>query len=125
MDKRILEQQVGDRCRRVWHRLQGQYSELGQFDCPQVKINARLYRTAGRCFQDLGVVEFGKRFFEYSPKFYMEMINVIVPHELIHQADFYLHGASPMPCGHGATWQRMMRKFGLEPNKYHDMWIPQ
>jgi predicted SprT family Zn-dependent metalloprotease len=108
---------------RVWNKLRAQNPELRGFRCPAVKLNGRLYRTAGRCYQTLDVVEFGTQFFAHSLEFYTKMMRIVVPHELIHSADFYLHGESEKKCGHGRTWQRLMVEYGIPADKLHDMWI--
>ena len=107
----------------AWQKLQAMYYELRGIDMPTVKLNARLYRTAGRCFQELQVVELGTKFFYYNPNFADEMFKTIIPHELIHAADYMLHGKSDRPCGHGLTWQKMMVQYGLPPETHHEMWI--
>ncbi len=49
------------------------------------------------------------------------MLQVILPHELIHQADFDLYGDSEKICGHGKRWAKLMVEYGLEPEPFHTM----
>jgi predicted SprT family Zn-dependent metalloprotease len=51
------------------------------------------------------------------------MIDIILPHEIIHQADFNLFGESEKKCGHGKNWCAIMQTYGLSPQKYHNMEI--
>jgi len=46
------------------------------------------------------------------------MCKVTIPHELAHIIAGRLHGKRQ---GHGRAWQRVMRTFGLEPERCHDM----
>jgi predicted SprT family Zn-dependent metalloprotease len=52
------------------------------------------------------------------------MMDVILPHEIIHQADFNLFGESEKICGHGEKWCEIMVNYGLPANPYHTMEIP-
>lgn len=119
-----IQRMVITRARGVWGRLVREYPELQAHDMPTIKLNGRLWRTAGRCFQDLQIVEFGTKFFTFNADYQRNMLRVIVPHEIIHAADWILHGESNKPCGHGTTWQKMMVNYGLEPDPFHQMWIP-
>ena len=51
------------------------------------------------------------------------MNSVILPHEIIHQADYNLFGEAEKSCGHGRKWCEMMVKYGLPANKYHSLEI--
>jgi predicted SprT family Zn-dependent metalloprotease len=50
-------------------------------------------------------------------------MDVILPHEIIHQADWNLFGKSEKICGHGANWQKIMLEYGLPANPHHTMEI--
>ncbi len=123
MDKQALQRTVDLKAAQVWRRLVCMHSELVRFDVPTIKLNGRLYRTAGRCYQDENVVELGTQFFTYKDGWHREMLEVILPHEIIHRADWVLYGKSEKKCGHGKTWQRLMVQYGLEPSPYHNLWI--
>jgi predicted SprT family Zn-dependent metalloprotease len=49
------------------------------------------------------------------------MTNIILPHEIIHQADYNLFGLSEAKCGHGKKWHEIMINYGLSPDVYHSM----
>lgn len=107
------------RVEQVWLEL----AELGhprllRIDPPKVKINNRFTRTAGRSWNQRGFIELGGKFLEQFP---IEMVKVILPHEVIHYADWHLFGPSDKRCGHGTNWQMLMVQYGLKPNKYHCM----
>jgi predicted SprT family Zn-dependent metalloprotease len=107
----------------VWANLCELRPALVRFDPPKIIINARLWRTAGRCFQTTRTIDLGLKFFFYSKQYAKTMRDVIIPHEIIHQADFDLYGESEKICGHGENWQKLMLEYGLAPNKYHSMEI--
>lgn len=123
MDKKPLQCTLDRRAAAIWNKLTRIHSELARFDVPTIKLNGRLYRTAGRCYQETGIVELGTKFFFREPEYMVTMLDVILPHEIIHRADFVLYGQSEMKCGHGRNWRRLMVQYGLEPNPYHTMWI--
>lgn len=107
----------------VWRTLQRIHPELIGVECPAIRLNNRLWRTAGRCFQELHMVELATKFFVHSDEYRREMFRVIIPHEVIHAADWALYGESDKKCGHGRTWQQLMLDYGLEPDTYHYMEI--
>ena len=123
MNREILTSDLNAHANAVWSTLCELRPALVKFDVPTIKINGRLYRTAGRCFQDLRKVELGFKFFCHSKAFSRQMYNIILPHELIHQADFDLHGDSEKNCGHGENWCKLMLEYGIPANKFHDMWL--
>lgn len=108
-------------CRTVWTTLQAQHPKLARVSMPEIVLNARLKASAGRCFTTLNRVEFGTDFLLHSETFTTLMFRVIMPHELIHQADYVLHGESEFVHGHGAEWCGMMVQYGLPANRFHPM----
>lgn len=126
MDKRTkqdIQNVVTREVSRVWDVLCETYPKLCKHNPPVVKLSGRLYRTAGRAFQELNIVEFGYKFFVANGDYYHNMLAIIVPHEVIHIADYMLYGESEKKCGHGKTWVKMMETYGLEPNPFHNMLI--
>ena len=119
MTKAELNEILQAECRLVWANLCHAYPALGEM--PIVRLNGSLTKTAGRAFQEERIVEFGTKFFTYSIAYYATMMRVIVPHELIHIADFDLFGESELQCGHGVNWCNMMRQYGLDANPKHNM----
>jgi predicted SprT family Zn-dependent metalloprotease len=107
----------------IWDNLCEIYPALTKYNPPIIKLNGRLYKTAGRCFQENNTVELGIKFFEHSIEYRDIMTDIILPHEIIHQADYNLFGDSEAKCGHGHNWILMMEKMGLSPKKYHNMEI--
>lgn len=107
----------------VWTKLCRTYPELGSFPIPAVALNNRTWKTAGSCYQETNRIELSTKFLQSSRINHRKMLRIILPHELIHQADFNLHGLSEKRCGHGQTWQKIMLKYGLPADKYHDMEI--
>ena len=123
MDKTKLQTVLDRRADAVWNDLCELRPRLVRFNPPKIKINGRLWRTAGRCFQDARKVDLGAKFFEHSQKYAIIMRTVILPHELIHQADFDLYGESEKSCGHGKNWRKLMLEYGLPDDPFHSMEI--
>ena len=122
MDKKILTRLLKRESVMIWDSLCEIYPDLTKFDCPQIALNGRLWRTAGRCQQETNFIELGTKFF-YTKKNCDTMVNVILPHEIIHQADYNLFGLSEAKCGHGKKWCEIMINYGLPADKYHSMEI--
>jgi predicted SprT family Zn-dependent metalloprotease len=123
MDKQILLKNLNAQTELVWSGLCNMYSGLNTFPMPRIKLCGRLWRCAGNCAQEHNIITLGYKFFNHSKKYYNIMYNVILPHEIIHQADYNLFGESELKCGHGLQWQLMMIKYGLKPEPYHSMMI--
>ena len=102
----------------IWDILSEIHPRLAKIDPPKISLNNRFWRTAGICFQETGQIELAAKFF---PQYEKNMVNVILPHEIIHYADFVLFGDSDKKCGHGKNWQMLMLQYGLKPNPYHNM----
>ncbi len=90
---------------------------------PIIELNGRLWRVAGLSHQESNVVELGYKFFAYSPDYANNMAKIILPHEIIHQADYNLFGLSEAKCGHGNNWKMLMLQYGLSPDIHHSMEI--
>jgi predicted SprT family Zn-dependent metalloprotease len=121
MDKNTVTQMVNAEARTVWDSLCRIYPRLGRFQRPIVKLNPYCWRTAGLCYQESNYVELAYKFFRAGRAYRAQMIEVILPHELIHQADYNLYGISEDKSGHGAHWREMMVRYGLPDNPYHSM----
>lgn len=122
-DRNILLIDLKRRAAIIWEALGEIHPKLCKFDCPEIVLNNRMWRTAGQCFQDKRIVSISSKF--YDAGFDTRMNAVILPHELIHQADFDLFGESDKRCGHGKNWQMLMLQYGLDPDKYHSIHITQ
>jgi len=112
----VLEQQVS----RTWRELQELYPKLKKYNAPKVKINNRMWRTAGLAHCEIHCVEFSSKFFN---RYEFEMYREIIPHELIHVADFIINGDDPTNFWHGPMWCKMMKEYGLPPNRFHEYYI--
>lgn len=105
----------------VWAELARQYPALRTVKTPDIVLNGRLWRTAGRAYQQDGFIELGWKFLEHSAKYRAIMYDVILPHELAHIADYIVYGESELECGHGKGWREMMVYLGLKPKATHNM----
>ena len=122
MDKKTLLKLIDREAVMVWDSLCEIYPNLVFHDVPKFELNGRLWRTAGQCLQAENRIQLGTKFFQ-TKKNFVTMIDEILPHEIIHQADFNLFGDSEKICGHGEKWREIMVNYGLAPEKYHSMEI--
>lgn len=123
MNRMQLQEFLTRQTDRVWDRLSESYPKLVRYNPPIIKLSGRLWRTAGYSHQESNIVELGYKFFIASPAYYNQMITTILPHEIIHQADYNLFGKSEKKCGHGKHWRAIMRSYGLKPDPFHNMEI--
>jgi predicted SprT family Zn-dependent metalloprotease len=124
MDKKALLTLIERESVMIWDSLCEIYPTLVAYDVPKVKLNPYFWRCAGICLQQENVIELGYKFFKNGNKNFNYMIDVILPHEIIHQADFNLFGESEKICGHGEKWCEIMVNYGLPADKFHTMEIP-
>jgi predicted SprT family Zn-dependent metalloprotease len=99
-----------------WNKLLGMYLNL-KGPQPDIIINNRFKTTGGVCKVDIRVIELSAEMFYYNQA---EYVKHIIPHEAIHLADYDLTGN----IGHGPTWKQIMRDYGLEPARCHNMHNP-
>jgi predicted SprT family Zn-dependent metalloprotease len=123
MERKILEKLLVAETAMIWDALCEMYPKLCKFNPPVIKLCARLWRTAGMCHQDDRIVKIGYKFFLHSDNYSKQMVSQILPHEIIHQADFDLFGESEKICGHGEKWREIMVQYGLKPDAHHTMEI--
>ena len=123
MDRRKLEFRLNSKCESIWETLAEMHGKLVRFNPPKIVLDARLWRTAGMCHQEENLIRLGYKFFLHSEIYNKQMLLQILPHEIIHQADFDLFGISEKNCGHGKNWCNLMVQYGLKPEKYHSMAI--
>ena len=102
----------------LWAKYTKLFPGLAKFKAPKIVLNNRLTKTAGRCWQAENQIDFAAKFLA---KFEVEMLTIILPHEMAHQIDFNLFGVSDKKCGHGKKWCEIMVKLGLPANKYHSL----
>lgn len=123
VDLNILTADLNKRAAIIWETLCELQPRLCKFDCPEVRLNGHMWRCAGQCFQKTRIVTLSLKF--YDAGFSTRMNKIILPHELIHQADYDLFGASEKKCGHGKNWAMLMVQYGLEPDVFHTMNVTQ
>jgi predicted SprT family Zn-dependent metalloprotease len=103
---------------KIWERLSIDNPLLIRYNPPKIVLCNRLTRTAGKCYQTENLIHMANKFFINNAN---EMMTTILPHEIIHQADYNLFGDSEKTCGHGVHWQMLMVQYGLKPDPYHYM----
>ena len=123
MDRKTLQNLLIAETATIWDSLCEMYPKLCKFNPPVIKLDARLWRTAGMCHQDDNLVRLGYKFFLHSAEYRKQMFSIILPHEIIHQADYNLFGESEKICGHGKKWCEIMVQYGLKPDTHHTMEI--
>mgnify|MGYP000394726023 CR=1 FL=1 len=123
MNRIALSILLNNQAQIIWDNLCELYPRLTRYNPPIIELNGRLWRVAGLSHQESNIIELGYKFFAYSPDYANNMVKVILPHEIIHQADYNLFGLSEAKCGHGIKWQEIMVNYGLSPDKHHNMWI--
>lgn len=121
MDRKTLQRLITAETATIWDSLCEMYPKLCKFNPPVILLCGRLWRTAGYCLQEERKIKLGYKFFLHSAEYQKQMVSQILPHEIIHQADFDLFGESEKICGHGANWQKIMVEYGLKPDFYHAM----
>ncbi|MFN7317903.1 MAG: SprT-like domain-containing protein [bacterium] len=110
------------RANAIWRMMQHKLPELEFFECPDIQLNNRLRSTAGRCWLQRNQVDIATKYLMHSQAYQVYMLEIILPHELAHQADYNLFGESELACGHGKHWQYIMTNIlNLPANKYHKM----
>lgn len=124
MDKKALLKLIERESVMIWDSLCEIYPTLVAYDVPKIELNPYIWRMAGCCFQPENRIQLGYKFFKAKKEYFNYMIDVILPHEIIHQADFDLFGDSEKICGHGEKWCEIMVNYGLKPDPYHTMEIP-
>jgi predicted SprT family Zn-dependent metalloprotease len=123
MDRKKLTNILNNQTLIIWDNLCELYPRLTRYNPPIIELNGRLWRVAGLSHQESNIVELGYKFFLYSNQYQKQMFEIILPHEIIHQADYNLFGLSEAKCGHGKKWQEIMINYGLSPDKHHSMEI--
>lgn len=123
----VLRETLQTRVSVVWDTLAEGYPRLTRFDPPKVLLNNRLWRTGGMAYSEDGNnrIELGTKFFLFSAEYEKTMYDVVLPHEVIHVADFRLNNYKEYhKFFHAKNWQDMMVYYGLPPHANHSMDIP-
>ena len=116
MDKMTLTTKMIAQADTAWDNFVILYPDLLSFNKPVIKLNNRIYKTAGRCLIEDNVIELSAKLFINN---YSEMMNIILPHEMAHQIDYNLNGLPNR--WHGKSWQNIMESFGLPADTYHSL----
>ena len=84
-----------------------------------IEFNTRLRTTAGRAWNSVPKyrIELNARFLD---ELGFDAMKQTLVHELAHVVCYALHGRENIQP-HGAEWQRVMRTFGYEPNRTHNL----
>jgi predicted SprT family Zn-dependent metalloprotease len=123
MDKKTLLTHLQRETVMIWDTLCEIYTPLVHYNEPVVELNPYFWRCAGACFQEQNRIQMGYKFFKANTNYFNIMMDVILPHEIIHQADWNLFGKSEKICGHGENWQKIMLEYGLPADPHHTMEI--
>ena len=123
MDKKTLLNIIHRETVMIWDTLCEIYTPLVHYNEPKLELNGRLWRTAGMCFQAENRIQIATKFFLAKTEYRNYMLDVILPHEIAHQADYNLFGDSEKICGHGENWAKIMVQLNLDANPYHSMEI--
>jgi predicted SprT family Zn-dependent metalloprotease len=124
MDKKALLTHLQRETCMIWDSLCEIYTPLVHYNEPKIELNPYFWRCAGVCFQEENRIQMAYKFFKANTKCFNNMMDVILPHEIIHQADWNLFGPSEKICGHGENWSKIMVEYGLNANPFHSMEIP-
>lgn len=116
MDKKLIL--INRKADAVWMQFCEIYPRLVRLDRPVIIANNRFTKTAANCEVENNRINFGMKF---MAKHEIEMLNVILPHEIAHQIDFILHGLPQNNRWHGPTWAKIMVNYGLPAKAYHQM----
>jgi len=115
MDVKILQDQANI----YWERYCESIPKLVKFDCPTIKLNNRIYRTAGRCTPVDNQIEMSAKLMELH---YEAMMDEILQHELCHQIDYNLHSKVWNPRNaHSKRWVNIGVIVGVTLKTYHNL----
>lgn len=118
MTRNELHNRIGYHSAKVWETLCELRPALVRFDVPKIVLSPYLWRTAGQANQVERIAEFSIKFTIASKERAWYMQHIIIPHELIHHADYDLYGESEKNCGHGEKWAQLMVDYGIPADVY-------
>lgn len=103
----------------LWIKYSKVIPKLKQFNAPEIRLNNRTYRTAGRCYVDNNYIELSSKLLSQH---YEDMINIILPHELCHQIDYNINTTIwTMRNSHSKRWVDIGKLLGIELKTYHTL----
>jgi SprT protein len=90
------------------------------FELPALSFDLNSGRIAGQAFCYRWLIKINPKFLSLDSD---HVINVTVPHEVAHLIchKMYPHAKQH----HGPDWRSIMIRFGLRPNTYHTMRLPE
>jgi SprT protein len=109
-----MEQKLRNFTIEAWSKFRYLYRDLGAI-MPRVYFNNRLKTTAGYCYHEKREIQISRELFEEHTE---EFRKIIIPHECAHQVAFDLH---KVDCGHGPKWKEIMVKYGIPPDRLHNL----
>lgn len=123
MDRFKETQKIQDHAQRVWDLFIEIYPRLVKFDCPKIVLNGRFTKSAGMCYYELNKIDISLKYYIFNET---HIITDTLVHELAHQVTYNLYGGESCRKlqGHGVEWCKVMSDYGLEPNRYHTLAIP-
>lgn len=108
---KILAKMVMPSVNEAWDKLIKLRPALKTHYMPSVLFDMRLTKAAAYCYYQMNVIRLSPFYYTQNQK---EFEQVIIPHELIHQAIYNLHGETE--SDHCPLWEQLMIEYGLEPN---------
>lgn len=120
MNRQIVTRNIQTSGENAWARFCAHFPELSNFNMPIIRLNNRIYKTAGYCDIESNIVDISWKLFQ-NHKNHFELYNVIIPHEIAHQIDFNFHGIPKRY--HNKNWAHIMETYGLPANPYHTLEI--
>lgn len=123
IERSTLSKELTMRAQQVWSKLCGIHPKLRAHKTPTILLNNRMWRCAGQAYLTEQYITLSAKF--YDAGYSNEMNEIILPHELVHMADYYLFGESDKKCGHGSNWCMLMLQYGIPADKYHSLNITQ
>lgn len=105
-------------CGVAWLKLCALYPALKPEQMPIIQFNGRLTKTGAWVYVTERVIEVSRKLYQGNED---EYANVLIPHELAHQADFDLYGMPKRGQDHKGTWIEIMQALGLPPDRYHNL----
>ncbi len=100
----------------IWNKFLGIYPQLKKFEMPVLRFDGRI-KVLAYSYYKTNVIRISKGWWINNSELF---ITDIIPHEIAHQIDYYLHGDSEADV-HSALWQEIMRNYGIEPLTHYEV----
>lgn len=89
------------------------------FELPKLSFELNSNRIAGQAFYYDWMIKINPKFLQSNSD---HVVNVTVPHEVAHLVCHKVYPRAKQ--GHGPEWKGIMQSFGLKPETYHSMRLP-